>query len=45
MLKKLPKREDIVERVQTQLSKALRGGNPSIEAIADALNMTTRTLQ
>jgi len=45
MLKKLPRREDIVERVREQLTKALRGGNPSIEAIAESLNMTPRTLQ
>jgi len=45
MLKNLPKAEDIVQRVREQLAKSLRGGNPGIEAIAETLNITTRTLQ
>jgi len=45
LLKNLPISSDIVERVREKLAKSLRGGNPGIDAIAESLNMTSRTLQ
>jgi len=45
LLKSLPRSSDIVERVREKLAKSLRGGNSGIDAIAESLNMTSRTLQ
>jgi len=36
---------NVISQVREKLAKQLRGGNPSVETVAMALNMTSRTLQ
>jgi len=45
MLAKLPKADEIVEKVREQLVVNLREGDAGIEAIAEKLHITPRTLQ
>jgi len=44
LLARMPKVDTLVDRVRALLTKALRGGNPSADCIADALHMSVRTL-
>ena len=45
LLEKLPKSDDIVDRVHQLLTEALRGGDPGLAAIAKRAGMSPRTLQ
>lgn len=45
LLDKLPKGPDLVERTRKAIGQRLRGGDPSLEAVAAELAMSPRTLQ
>jgi len=45
LLAKFPPRDSIVDQVRSIITNELRGGDPSLERVADALSLTPRTLQ
>ncbi|HEX5876226.1 MAG TPA: AraC family transcriptional regulator [Pyrinomonadaceae bacterium] len=45
LLAKFPPRDSLVEQVRSIIASELRGGDPSLEHIADQLRLTPRTLQ
>ena len=45
MLAKYPPRDSLVDRVQSIITNEFRGGDPSLDRIADQLGLTPRTLQ
>ena len=45
LIAKYPRNDTLVERVRTMIKDELRGGNASLERIADSLSMSGRTLQ
>ncbi len=45
LLAKFPPRDSLVDRVRGIIAGELRGGDPSLERIADQLGLTPRTLQ
>ncbi|MCB9554561.1 MAG: AraC family transcriptional regulator [Deltaproteobacteria bacterium] len=45
LLARLPRPQSFAARVQRLLAKALRGGDPSLEAIAGEVKMSARTVQ
>lgn len=45
VLKELPKEESFVDDVRMHVMNALRSGQPTLEAIAEELHMSSRTLQ
>ena len=45
LLAKFPPRDSIVDQVRSIIANELRGGDPSLERVADALSLTPRTLQ
>ena len=44
LLAELPKAESLTERVRALIAKELSGGNPTVERVATALHVSTRTL-
>jgi len=45
LLAKYPPRDSLIDRVRTLIADEFRGGEPSLERIADHLGLTPRTLQ
>jgi AraC-like DNA-binding protein len=45
LLAKYPPRDSLVEKVQSIIANEFRGGDPSLERVADQLGLTPRTLQ
>jgi AraC-like DNA-binding protein len=45
LLAKFPPRDSLVEQVRSIITNELRGGDPSLERVADELSLTPRTLQ
>lgn len=45
MLAKYPPRDTLVDQVQSIIANEFRGGDPSLERVADQLSLTPRTLQ
>ncbi|HXQ71990.1 MAG TPA: AraC family transcriptional regulator [Pyrinomonadaceae bacterium] len=45
LLTKYPPRDSLIDRVRTVIADEFRGGEPSVERIADQLGLTARTLQ
>ena len=45
LLAKFPPQHSLVDQVRSIIATELRGGDPSLERVADALNLTPRTLQ
>ena len=45
LLAKFPPRDSLVDQVRSIITSELRGGDPSLERIADQLSLTPRTLQ
>lgn len=45
LLAKYPPRDSLIEQVRTLIAAEFRGGEPSLERIADQLGLTSRTLQ
>lgn len=45
MLTKFPPRDSLTDQVRSIITGELRGGDPSLERVADQLNLTPRTLQ
>ncbi|HKG59476.1 MAG TPA: AraC family transcriptional regulator [Pyrinomonadaceae bacterium] len=45
LLAKFPPRDSLVDQVRSIIANELRGGDPSLERVADELNLTPRTLQ
>ena len=45
MLAKFPPRDSLVDQVRSIIASEFRGGDPSLERVADQLRMTPRTLQ
>lgn len=45
LLAKLPRRENLVDHVRQEINMGLRGGDPGLDAIAQKLGMSPRTLQ
>ena len=45
LLAKFPPRDTLVERVRSIIATEFRGGDPSLEQVADQLGLTPRTLQ
>jgi AraC-like DNA-binding protein len=45
LIAKYPRNDALVEHVRTMIKDELRGGNASLERIADSLSMSSRTLQ
>ncbi|HEU4836181.1 MAG TPA: AraC family transcriptional regulator [Pyrinomonadaceae bacterium] len=45
LLAKFPPRDSVVDQVRSIIMSELRGGDPSLERVADALSLTPRTLQ
>ncbi len=45
MLAKYPPRDSLVDQVQSIIASEFRGGDPSLERVADQLSLTPRTLQ
>lgn len=45
MLAKFPPRDSLVEQVRSIIASEFRGGDPSLEHVAEQLRMTPRTLQ
>lgn len=45
MLVKFPPRDSLVDQVRSIIASELRGGDPSLERVADELRLTPRTLQ
>jgi len=45
LLAKFPPRDSLVDQVRSIITGELRGGDPSLERVADQLNLTPRTLQ
>ena len=45
LLAKYPPRDSLVDQVQSIIANEFRGGDPSLERVADQLSLTPRTLQ
>lgn len=45
LLAKFPPRDSLVDQVRSIIASELRGGDPSLERVADELSLTPRTLQ
>jgi len=45
LLAKFPRRDSLVDQVRSIIAGELRGGDPSLERVADQLSLTPRTLQ
>ena len=45
LLSKYPPRDSLIDQVQNIIAGEFRGGDPSLERVADALSLTPRTLQ
>jgi len=45
MLAKYPPRDSLIDQVQSIIANEFRGGDPSLERVADELTLTPRTLQ
>ena len=45
LLAKFPPRDSLVDRVRSIIASEFRGGDPSLEHVADQLGLTPRTLQ
>lgn len=45
LLDKLPRQEEIVEKVRREIAKSLRDGEPDIQTISSKLHCSSRTLQ
>ena len=45
LLAKFPPRDSVVDQVRNIIANELRGGDPSLERVADQLSLTPRTLQ
>ena len=45
LLAKFPPRDSLVDQVRSIIAKEFRGGDPSLEHVADQLGLTPRTLQ
>ncbi|HEU5131049.1 MAG TPA: AraC family transcriptional regulator ligand-binding domain-containing protein, partial [Pyrinomonadaceae bacterium] len=45
LLAKFPPRDSLVDQVRSIITSELRGGDPSLERVADQLGLTPRTLQ
>lgn len=45
LLDKLPRQEEIVEKVRREVAHALRDGEPDIHSVSNRLNTSSRTLQ
>jgi AraC-like DNA-binding protein len=45
LLAKYPPRDSLVDQVRSIITSELRGGDPSLERVADQLSLTPRTLQ
>lgn len=45
LLSKLPRQEEIVEKVRREIARSLRDGEPDIQAISERLHCSSRTLQ